>query len=91
MRQVIVSRKLCVEQAMVKSLQNQRQSLAALTQLLETVSPLRTLQRGYAIVTDQDENIVRDSTALSKGDLIHTRLSSGGIVSEVKALLNGDS
>lgn len=55
---------------------------------LHTVSPLATLQRGYAIVTYGDDNrIVRNADELKENDEIKTRLAKGQIISKVKKLL----
>ena len=88
LRQLVADKRLRAEKATVSCLRNQRQSLATLCQLLEAVSPLRTLQRGYAIVTDENEHVIHSSKRLARGDVIHTRLSSGSITSEVKKLVH---
>lgn len=48
-------------------------------QLLNTVSPLNTLERGYAIVTDQQDNILRGIATVHVGDSITTRLANGSL------------
>jgi len=58
---------------------------------LHTVSPLATLQRGYAIVTHGDKNrIVREATQLKKGETILTRLARGQVQSAVKSIQSDD-
>lgn len=49
---------------------------------LHTVSPLATLERGYAIVTHND-TIVRNAREVKQGELIRSRLSKGNIYSKV--------
>lgn len=45
---------------------------------LNTLSPLATLNRGYAIVTSSDTNkLVRDSTKMKTGDRVETTLARG--------------
>ena len=45
---------------------------------LNAVSPLGTLERGYAIVRDPDsKKVIRDATKLKRGDRIQAKLSSG--------------
>jgi exodeoxyribonuclease VII large subunit len=45
---------------------------------LNTVSPLATLNRGYAIVQKyDDQQIIRDAGQLSSGDEVLTRFSHG--------------
>jgi len=52
---------------------------------LETLSPLGILSRGYSITFKlPEEKIIKDAGALSKGDIIKTKLHKGEIVSEVQ-------
>ena len=90
LRQSVADKQLRGETAIRQLLQDRRQSLARLSQLLDTVSPLRTLQRGYAIVTDRDQQIIYNSETLAEGDIIETRLASGHVVSEVKKLVHDE-
>jgi exodeoxyribonuclease VII large subunit len=50
---------------------------------LDAVSPLATLQRGYAIVTGPDGVVVTDAAHLKVGDKITTRLARGSAVAQV--------
>ena len=68
-----------------RDLERKQQRLAAATQLLETVSPLATLNRGYSITRDKQGAVLRSSSALSAGELITTRLAEGQIVSRVES------
>jgi exodeoxyribonuclease VII large subunit len=54
---------------------------------LNTLSPLATLQRGYAIVSSEtSEHIVTSSQDLEPGDRIRARLKSGAVIAEVQAV-----
>jgi exodeoxyribonuclease VII large subunit len=58
-----------------------------LTVRLDTLSPLATLQRGYAIVSSAaDEHIVTRSQDLQPGDHIRARLKSGAVIAEVQTI-----
>ncbi len=58
--------------------------LAALVRALQAVSPGRTLDRGYAIVTRADDGaLVRGVEQVQIGDAIDTRLADGGLRSTV--------
>jgi exodeoxyribonuclease VII large subunit len=59
-----------------------RLSVAART--LDAVSPLATLQRGYAIVTDASGAVVTDVEAVQPGDTIRARLSRGVVDARVE-------
>lgn len=54
---------------------------------LNTVSPLATLQRGYAIVTDAAGKVTTDATTVNQGDVIHARLSRGALQARVEQIL----
>ena len=62
-----------------------RLSLAART--LNAVSPLATLQRGYAIVTNEQGAVVTDATTLQPGESIEARLARGTVQARVERTL----
>lgn len=63
-------------------LQNKQQSLANNSQLLDTVSPLATLSRGYNIAYKNGQ-IVKSSQQLEPGDILTSRFIDGEISSKV--------
>ena len=69
---------------LMRSLHARNEQLDYLSRSLKTVSPLATLERGYAIVTDEDENIVRRADQLRENAEIKTRFSRGSVRSTVK-------
>jgi len=62
-----------------------RFELAART--LHTISPLATLDRGYAIVTDPDGTLLRDSADLRPGAQVAARLARGRFTAQVVAVM----
>ncbi len=60
--------------------------LAVLSGRLHTVSPLGTLQRGYAIVQDAEGQVVREAARLKAGDAITARVADGVIEATVRAV-----
>jgi exodeoxyribonuclease VII large subunit len=64
-----------------------RWTIAART--LDAVSPLATLHRGYAIVTDTDGQVITDASRVSVGKQIHARLSLGRLVAHVDGVETG--
>lgn len=68
-----------------QQLQQQRQTLAQLGQQLQIVSPLATLSRGYAIVQDDEQKIIRHYQQVKLGDTINIRLAEGELIGQVKA------
>ena len=69
-----------------RSLQSRKKQLEYLSRSLKTVGPLATLERGYAIVTDKDDNIVRQADQLRENAEIKTRFSKGSVRSTVNAI-----
>ena len=62
---------------------------AAISQTLHAVSPLATLERGYAISQRQDnQQIIKSSQQLSINDLMLTRFAQGQVLSEVKEIIH---
>lgn len=61
--------------------------LSGMAATLNSVSPLATLDRGYAIVQDQQGKVIQDITLLSPEDSVETRLSNGRFVSRVTKII----
>ena len=64
-------------------LHRSRHHFATLGGKLDSLSPLATLARGYAIVSDDQGAIVTDAASVKEGDIITTRLAEGSLRSEV--------
>ena len=64
-------------------LQQQKQRVGKICQLLNTLSPLNTLERGYALVTDSNGRILTRAQDVKKGDLLETQLAQGNLRSIV--------
>ena len=62
----------------------QRQRLERVRLQLEERSPLRVLERGYAIVYDEAGNVVRATDQVSVGDAVAVQLARGRLTAEVK-------
>jgi exodeoxyribonuclease VII large subunit len=70
--------------ALNRALERRQQQLAHCGRALHALSPLATLERGYAIVRDGTGRILRDVSAVAVGDAIETRLARGTLLSVVK-------
>ncbi len=89
--QRIVQLSLCLEHnrqqliaAANKTTESRKLKLLAVQELLNTVSPLATLQRGYTIITNKKSNHVVSTVAeVKSGDTIKARLSDGSFEAEV--------
>jgi exodeoxyribonuclease VII large subunit len=67
-------------------LQHCQQHLAAATGKLDSLSPLATLQRGYAIVSDSEGKVLGSVKQVKEGGLISTRLADGSLQSRVESI-----
>ncbi|MDB6095799.1 MAG: exodeoxyribonuclease large subunit [Francisellaceae bacterium] len=66
------------------TLYNKKQILLNSVKVLETLSPLATLNRGFSIVTLKKSNqIVRDARQTEKGTIIDIQLQKGNLLCEV--------
>ena len=61
--------------------------VALLGRALHSVSPLATLERGYAIVLDANGKAMTDAAAAKAGDEIRARLSQGELVANVTKVI----
>jgi exodeoxyribonuclease VII large subunit len=60
-----------------------RQRFERLILQLDERSPLRVLDRGYAIVYDAAGNVIRAADSVAPGDEISLRLARGRLIAEV--------
>ena len=80
-----------LDAGMARRLKALKERLENTAHNLHTVSPLVTLERGYAIVTRVEDNrIIRDAASLRPGDAIKTRLARGQIHSTVEKVSDAD-
>src|SRR5262249_5204289 len=65
-------------------LRAKRDRLNRLRLQLEERSPLKVLERGYAIATDAAGNLLRDASQVALGDSVAIQLHRGRLTTEVK-------
>ena len=73
-----------LEAAAQDRLRRARERLIPLVRTLHAVSPLATLDRGYAIVTTLNGGILRDAADAPPGTLVEARLAKGRIRAKVE-------
>lgn len=61
--------------------------IALLGRALNSVSPLATLDRGYAIVLDESGKALTDASEVKSGDDIRARLSKGELIANVRKVI----
>jgi exodeoxyribonuclease VII large subunit len=76
---------------MRSGLVDRRGRIAAVARTLQAVSPLATLDRGYAIVSDGSGTVLTRAADTRIGDRIVARLSQGRVQARVEAIEEDDS
>jgi len=51
---------------------------------LDALSPVKILDRGYALIFDSSGALVKDATRLSPGEQVSARVTKGSFTAEVK-------
>lgn len=78
--------------AMLRSIRAQLSGFSAqlekLSSTLQALSPVKILDRGYALVFDENAVLVKDASQLRPGQLVSARLARGGFSAEVKKTSN---
>ena len=71
---------------MLRQVENTQQRLKLASRTLQSLSPLATLERGYAIVTDAGGHVLVDTKKVKEGSSIDVRLARGGLTATVGAV-----
>jgi exodeoxyribonuclease VII large subunit len=79
------------KRAMDWRLEKARGDVATLAARLQTLSPLKTLARGYSVTLDEQSRAVHDASELSPGQRVETRLGRGRFWSTVQTIQAGDT
>ena len=66
-----------LQNSMMLKLKEAKTSFVKETAKLDSLSPLKTLTRGYSIVTEQDGKIIKSVNDLNSGEKVNLRLSDG--------------
>lgn len=64
------------------------QSFSKMDSTLKALSPLKVLERGYAIVKDENGAVLRSSESIAVGEKIHVLLNAGELDAEVNAVIH---
>jgi exodeoxyribonuclease VII large subunit len=67
-----------------RRLRQAMERMGALAGRLESLSPLKVLERGYSVMVKQDGKVVRSTGDVKPGEVVRTRVGDGNIVSRVE-------
>jgi exodeoxyribonuclease VII large subunit len=65
------------------SVKSKQQELMKQASILQAISPLTVLSRGYSITRQQGGDVIKDAQQLAIGDDISTHFSQGSVISTV--------
>ena len=71
---------------MTADLKDRKHGLRLRAARLEGLSPLRRISGGFGYICDEDGRAVRSVSSVKEGDMIHTRLRDGSILSRVASV-----
>lgn len=74
-----------LEKEMKRTFQKYREKISQLGALLDSVSPLKVLSRGYCIA-EKNGKTIKNAKTLKKGDLISVQFEKGRVKSTVKSI-----
>lgn len=80
--------RVSIETAVRQSMEQLGRRLAVASRTLDAVSPLATLERGYAIVTDSKGTVVTNAQDVRAGQIIDARLTQGTVRARVERSTN---
>lgn len=74
-----------------QNLSKYRHAFLSAAAKLEAMSPLKVLTRGYSMVTDSKDNVVRSVSQINPDEQIHVTLSDGTITATVAEIRGNDN
>lgn len=87
-REAVATLDARLQRALVLRLESAQRQWQTLMQRLDTVSPLATLKRGYAVVRDDERHVITRAQQTSPGQPLTIHLDDGRLRVEVKRRLN---
>ena len=81
-----------LERSIQSHIEHARLTLSHLTQSLHSLSPMAVLNRGYAIVTrEEDGQVVKDAGQVKEDENVHIRVSQGALTARISKIDPGGS
>lgn len=78
-----------LQQALQRGMDRRHQRMGESSRMLNNLSPLPTLARGYAVLRDEQGGVISDASALRPGQQIAAQLRDGRLTAEVTDIVVG--
>ena len=85
-RQNLEMKNMELSNAIIGLIESKRNRFSVMTAQLEGASPLQSLSRGYALVTNEDDRNIKSVKKIKIGASVKTKLSDGSFVSRVEKI-----
>ena len=85
-RQNLEMKNMALSNAIIGLIESKRNHFSVMTAQLEGASPLQSLSRGYALVTNEDGRNIKSVKKIKTGASVKTKLSDGSFVSRVEKI-----
>ena len=85
-RQNLEMKNMALSNAIIGLIESKRNRFSVMTAQLEGASPLQSLSRGYALVTNEDDRNIKSVKKIKIGASVKTKLSDGSFVSRVEKI-----
>ena len=85
-RQNLEMKNMALSNAIIGLIESKRNHFSVMTAQLEGASPLQSLSRGYALVTNEDGRNIKSVKKIKTGASVKTKLSDGSFISRVEKI-----
>ena len=85
-RQNLEMKNMALSNAIIGLIESKRNHFSVMTAQLEGASPLQSLSRGYALVTNEDGRNIKSVKKIKIGASVKTKLSDGSFISRVEKI-----
>ena len=85
-RENLLRKNTALSNAMTALIGNKKNQFNLLTAQLDGASPLQALNRGYALITTEDDRSIKSVRKIKKGSSVKTKLSDGFFISKVEKI-----
>lgn len=90
MKENLENLKKSLDEKIVSIFKYNKQLLDFKRQSLEIINPNSILDRGYSIIYNDKNEIVKDIKTVNVGDSLKLKVSNGKIISDVKEIIDGN-